>query len=507
MRLVMELGGAIAVAALIALPAVARAAESEPIGVFSGQTNVGPAKIPGGARFDAETGVYTIEASGTNMWAERDEFHFVWKQMKGDFTLRARVQLLGDGVDPHRKLGWIVRETLDADSPYVDVAVHGDGLTSLQFRRSAGAETEQIQSAVSAPDVVQISRKAGRYEMAVARFGDTFTTDGLEDVELKDEVYVGLFVCSHNPEVTETATFRDVRIVVPAPDDLVPYRDYIGSNLEILDVESGDRQIVHQVHDSLQAPNWTPDGRHLIYNRNGKLYRFELTTREVTPLDTGFADRNNNDHVLTFDGTMLGISHHTEENDGRSIVYTLPASGGTPKKITREGPSYLHGWSPDNRYLVYTAERGNDNYDIYRSPAEGGEEVRLTDHPALDDGPEYTPDGEHIYFNSTRSGLMQLWRMKPDGSDQEQVTDDDLNNWFPHLSPDGKRIVFISYRKGDVDPADHPFYKHVYLRLMPSQGGEAKVIAYVYGGQGTINVPSWSPDGKKVAFVSNTVME
>jgi len=509
MRFTTELAAFTVVAALMALMAVTEKATAAdgPIGAFSDQTNVGPAAIPGTARYDGQSGVYTIEASGTNMWAERDEFHFVWKKMSGDFTLRARVELLGEGVDPHRKIGWIVRKSLEADSPYVDAAIHGDGLTSLQFRRAPGAETEQVEFGLSAPDVVQLSRNGGRYEMAVAQFGDTFTTEELESVDLGDEVYVGLFVCSHNPEVTETATFRDVRIVVPAPADLVPYRDYIGSNLEILDVDTGDRQILHRVEDSFQAPNWTPDGKYLIYNRNGKLYRFELATREVTELDTGFADRNNNDHVLTFDGTMLGISHHAEENDGRSIVYTLPATGGTPKKITQEGPSYLHGWSPDNQYLVYTAERGNDNYDIYRRPAQGGDEVRLTDDPALDDGPEYTRDGEYIYFNSTRSGLMQLWRMKPDGSEQEQLTDDEFNNWFPHVSPDGQRAVFISYRKGDVDPADHPFYKHVYLRIMPRDGGEAKVIAYVYGGQGTINVPSWSPDGNKVAFVSNTVME
>ena len=140
-------------------------------------------------------------------------------------------------------------------------------------------------------------------------------------------------------------------------------------------------------------------------------------------------------------------------------------------------------------------------WDIYRISANGGEETRLTTHDALDDGPEYTPDGEWIYFNSTRSGLMQLWRMRPDGSQQEQVTNDGFNNWFPHISPDGQWIAFISY-SDEIEPTDHPWYKHVYLRLMPIDGGEPKVLAYVYGGQGTINVPSWSPDSEHVAFVS-----
>jgi TolB protein len=134
---------------------------------------------------------------------------------------------------------------------------------------------------------------------------------------------------------------------------------------------------------------------------------------------------------------------------------------------------------------------------------QGGQEQQLTTAKGLDDGPEYTPDGKYIYFNSNRNGTMQIWRMKPDGSDQEQITNDEYNNWFPHISPDGKSIVIISFPK-DVSPGDHPFYKRVCIRSMPASGGVPRVLAYVYGGQGTINVPSWSPDSKKIAFVSNT---
>lgn len=140
---------------------------------------------------------------------------------------------------------------------------------------------------------------------------------------------------------------------------------------------------------------------------------------------------------------------------------------------------------------------------MYKISREGGNEIRLTTAEGLDDGSEYTPDGSYIYFNSVRTGTMQIWRMKPDGSDQEQVTHDPLNNWFPHISPDGKWIVFITFGN-DVDPSDHPFYKHVYLRMMPTSGGKPKVVAYLYGGQGTMNVPSWSPDSRKIAFVSNS---
>lgn len=479
--------------------------QSNSLGVFESQTDVGSVLHPGAASYDPEKEEYLITGSGTNMWFDRDEFHFVWKRMTGNFILRTRAHFVGQGVDPHRKIGWIVRPSLDTDSPHVNAAVHGDGLTSLQFRRSKGDSTKEVRSSVNGADIIQLERKGNTYIMSVARFGDSFATEQIADLALGDEVYVGLAVCSHNKDVTEQGVFRDVRIIVPAKDDFVPYRDYIGSNLEILEVAGGARKIVHRSPESLQAPNWTPDGKALIYNHNGRLYRFDLGQKLPELLNTDFATSNNNDHVLSFNGKMIAISHHSAEDENRSIIYTLPIQGGKPKRVTAQGPSYLHGWSPDGKFLVYVGGR-NDEYDIYKISANGGEEVRLTTTPGLDDGPEYTPDSKYIYFNSVRSGTMQIWRMKPDGSDPEQVTNDEFNNWFPHISPDGKWIVILSFSK-DVDPSDHPFYKQVYLRLMPAEGGTPKVIAYVYGGQGTINVPSWSPDSKKLAFVSNTVMK
>ena len=501
----------IAVVAWASLVGSAAVCQEPRLGQFEGRGDVGSPKISGSATYNAVSQEYAFAASGVNMWAQRDEFHFAWKRMKGDFILQARVELLGKGVDPHRKLGWIVRSNLDEDSPYADVAVHGDGLTSLQYRRAKGAITEQIESPVKGPDVIQLERKGNTYTLSAARFGDLFTTSQLSDLSLGDDVYVGLFLCSHNPDVVEKAVFRDVRIIRPAKEGFVPYRDYIGSHLEILDLESGHRQLVYSSTQPFEAPNWTKDGSALIYNSSGssdgrgRLYRFDLATRQPSLIDTAFANRNNNDHVLSFDGTMIGISDQST-NEGRSTIFTLPAGGGTPKRITALSPSYLHGWSPDGKYLVYTGGR-NDEFDIYKIAADGSSpETRLTDFKGLDDGPEYTPDGKYIYFNSTRSGTMQIWRMKPDGKDPEQVTKDEYNNWFPHMSPDGQWIAFITFPK-EVDPADHPYYKRVYLRLMPIEGGTPRVIAYVYGGQGTINVPSWSPDGKMLAFVSNTAME
>jgi Tol biopolymer transport system component len=327
-------------------------------------------------------------------------------------------------------------------------------------------------------------------------------TEQVTDVNLGDDVYVGLFVCSHNADVAETGVFRDVQISVPAREGLVQYREYLGSSLEILDVASGRREVIYTSPKSLQAPNWTPDGKTLIYNSEGLMYNFNLATKKPTVINTGEVKNNNNDHVLSFDGKMLGLSSGVEKLGG-SIIYTVPVSGGTPKQVTPKGPSYLHSWSPDAGTLLFTGQRNNE-FDIYAVPARGGKEVQLTTAKGLDDGPEYTPDGKYIFFNSNRSGNMRIWRMKADGSDQEAVTNDDYRDWFPHISPDGKWIAFVSFLKDEVTPGDHPFYKHVYIRLMPITGGKPKVIAYVYGGQGTMNTPSWSPDGKRLAFISNT---
>ena len=477
-----------------------------PLADFDGHGDVGSPKIAGTAAYDPVTQDYSIAAAGANMWGPRDEFHFVWKRMTGDFILQTRVAFVGRGVEAHRKAGLMVRPNQDADAPYVDAVVHGDGLTSLQFRRAGGAVTEERPSAIKGAEVLQLERRGGTYIMSAAKFGEPFTDTEIADVNLGDDLLVGLVLCSHNADVTERAILSNVRLIKPARDGFVPYRDYLGSVLEVLDVESGHRQVLQRSEQPFEAPNWTTDGRSLIYNTSGRgdgrgrLVRFDLATRQGTPIDTGTSNRNNNDHVLSFDGRMLGIS---DQSAGQSAVYTVPVGGGQPKRITPLTPSYLHGWSPDGKTLVYTGGRDKE-YDVYSIAADGsGTERKLTDVKGLDDGPEFAPDGNCIYFNSVRSGTMQIWRMKPDGSNPVQLTDDGWNNWFPHVSPDGRWIAFISFPK-DVDPSDHPYYKRVLLRLMPAAGGAPRVIAYVYGGQGTLNVPSWSPDGKRLAFVSNS---
>ena len=499
------------------LALAARAADT-PVGQFAASGDIGAPDIAGATTYDPTLQTYRMSASGINLWNKSDQFQFAWNKLKGDFILRARVELIGQGVDPHRKLGWMVRSTLDADSAYADACVHGDGLTSLQYRRTKGAITEQVELPIKGGDVIQFERRGNTYIFSSAHYGEPFVSATLADLDLGEEVNVGLFLCSHNPKVKEEALVRDVRIIIPPKAGYVPYRDYIGAHLEILNVHTGKLEIVHSSPEQFEAPNWMPDGRTLIVNvsgpglNKGQLKTFDLVNKTIAPLDTGTIGRNNNDHVLTFDGKMLGVSIHTEADKGRSVIYKVSSKGGTPVRVTKNSPSYFHSFSPDGKWMVYTGGRRDkpddkgDKYDIYKIPADGGEEIRLTSSPGLSDGPEFTPDGKYIYFNSTRSGLMQIYRMKPDGSEQEQVTNDGFNNWFPHLSPDGRWIVLISFLP-DVKPDQHPYYQQCYLRLMPIGGGQPRVIAYVFGGQGTINVPSWSPDSTRVAFVSNTQME
>ncbi len=283
-----------------------------------------------------------------------------------------------------------------------------------------------------------------------------------------------------------------------------PAEPVVESRLEVVSIETGAREVVHTSREHFEAPNWSSDGRSFLINAGGLLYELPRGGGQPRPIDTGFAKQLNNDHGLSPDGAQLVISDQTR---GASTIYVLPAKGGTPRQVTARAPSYWHGWSPDGTTLAYCAERGG-NYDVYTIAADATnstDEKRLTTAPGLDDGPDYSPDGRTIYFNSVRTGRMAIWRMNADGSEQRQLSfDDAYGDWFPHPSPDGKWIVFLSYDKG---VEGHPANKDVALRLMPAEGGEARVLARLFGGQGTLNVPSWSPDSKSLAFVSYRLVE
>ncbi len=278
-------------------------------------------------------------------------------------------------------------------------------------------------------------------------------------------------------------------------------RDNDQSLLEVYNIETGERKLLAYFDYVIEAPNWSKDGKSLYYNSKGHIYKYDFESGESALIDTGICDNCNNDHVLSEDGKYIAVSHTTRD-DNLSRVYILPTEGGEATLVTPMRPCYLHGWSPDGSTLTYCAER-NGEFDIYTLPAKGGIEKRLTNAPGLNDGPEFDPSGEYIWFNSVRTGLMQAYRMKADGSEQTQMTfDENANTWFPHVSPDGKKVVMLAYRKGDLRPGDHVPDKNVELRIMDADGSNVKTVVKLFGGQGTINVNSWSPDSKQFAFVS-----
>jgi hypothetical protein len=467
-----------------------------PLGIFEDQTDVGVVLHPGSVSFDAAAQRYTVVGSGENMWSTRDAFHYLWKKATGDLSLAADISFPDVGKEPHRKACLVIRQNLDADSAYVDVALHGDGLTSLQFRESRGAATHEVQSNVSAPARLCIQKRGKYATMYLAPRGEELHFSGAAVRLLFEEpFYVGIGVCAHNKDVTETAVFSKVELKTSlAPSGKPPV---LYSTLETQALSSTDRRVVYVTPTRIEAPNWLRDGRTLIYNSGGRIYRIPVAGGKPEVIDTGFATRCNNDHGVSPDGSRLVISDQSQGQHS-SLIYTLPITGGTPMLVTPSGPSYWHGWSPDGKTLAFCGQR-QGKFDVYTIPADGGPETRLTTAKGLDDGPEYSPDGRYIYFNSERTGRMQIWRMRPDGTAQEPITSDEFNNWFPHPSPDGRYLVFLSYDKA---VAGHPANQDVTLRRMALNNKRIDVLGRFFGGQGTINVPCWSPDSRRIAFVT-----
>ena len=492
-----------------------------PIGIFENHADIGNPKIAGSAGYDEATQTYDISGAGYNIWFNRDEFHYVYKRISGDFILTADFQFTGDTAraEGHRKIGWMIRESADDDAMSMNACNHLDGLTVLQWRALKGAFMRDPEDELFLPkkggQTIQLERIGKKITMRIAHPGEPLQTAvSFNMTDLRDSVLVGLYICSHDSNALARARVWNVRIDRPlfteysSNPHVVNHevRDVLGCRLEIMDAATGVRKVIRESPGRFEAPNWTPDGKKLLFNENGSLYTIPIEGGTPEKLNTGAESSNNNDHVISFDGKMLGISSHREGlPGGGSTVYTLPLGGGEPALVTENTPSYLHGWSPDGKDILIVAQRGGSRiFNLYRVSLKDHKETALTTNTSGHvDGPEYSPDGKYIYYNANATGTMQIWRMKPDGSEKEQITFDQYNNWFPHLSPNGKWMAFISFLP-DIDPNGHPSYKRVMLRLMPAAGGAPRVIASLYGGQGTINVPSWSPDSKYLAFVSNS---
>jgi TolB protein len=390
---------------VLLLAGILRAQNAPPasLGIFEGHIDLGTVLHQGSAVFDAASKSYKLSGSGENMWLARDDFQFVWKKVTGDLSLAATIELLGSGGDNHRKAVLMIRQSLDSDSPYADAALHGNGLTSLQFRETKGAPTHEIEATISGPKRLSIEKRGDRFYLFVSPDAGTPMSfaGGSAKVSLSPPFYVGIGVCAHNKDSVQQAAFTDVELKAGAPQTVERF-----STVQTVAVASTDARVAFVTHDALDSPNWSPDGTAILFNNAGKLLQ-------------------------------------------------IPAEGGSPQPAEGDLP---------------------DSY-----------------------GQERSPDGRYLYLSSTRSGTTQIWRTGADGSNAEQLTHDDQNNASPHLSPDGQQLLFLSYPSHDAVLVANT---DVSLSVLTVADRKVRIVAKFTAGPGSISAHPWSPDGKRVTFIS-----
>jgi TolB protein len=495
-----RLACSLCVAATVALSVNAPGARAQAIGIFAGQSDVGSVTPPGTAQYDLNTGVYSITSAGANLWATTDGFHFVWKKAQGDLSLTADIDFpvkTGEH-SPHRKAVLMFRQTLDADGAYVDVAQHGVGLTALQFRETKGGATGSIELNIDPPARVRLEKRGDVFTLFVSLHGEPLHAAGAAfKLHLDEPFYAGIGLSSHDVHAQEMATFTHLEFEQLAPPAATAPMT-LESSLEAIEVDSGRATIAFAGSGNAQAPNWSRDGSTLVYNQDGKIYSISADGKGMPQaIDTGTATGCNGSHGFSPDGKWLAITCTTPGNPGNR-VYLIPAAGGAPRMVTANRDSYFHSWSPDGKTILFTRpDHGAGN--IYSISVDGGAETALTTGTGISDDPDYTPDGAFIYFNTDRWGGMQIARMHADGSHVEQMTFDSFRNWTPHPSPDGKSVVFLSY---GPEVTTHASNKDIALRILSTSDGTTRVLTKLVGGNGSMNVPNWSPDSKRLAFVS-----
>jgi Tol biopolymer transport system component len=481
------------------------ASQSKPLrlGVFEGQTDVGQEAPAGRGTFDGARGAYQVEAAGANMWSTVDAFHFVWKKVSGDVSLAADMAFPSATGDPspHRKAVLMFRQTLDADGVYADAAQHGSGMTALQYRRERGATTQDIELNIESPRQIRLEKRGDTITMFLSNHGEPPHQVGASiKLHFEGEFYAGIGVCSHNKDVVETATFGNVKLETLKPQS-ESGQPVLYSTLQTIGIEDNFRRaiVVATRPGKMEAPNWSRDGKTLIFNRDGHIWTIPAEGGTAAIVNTGAATNCTGSHGLSPDGKWLSISC-SMPGKPETRIYIVPSAGGEPRLLTENPSSYFHSWSPDGKTIAFTRPNHSGGGNILSIPFEGGAETALTTGNGMSDDPDYAADGKWIYFNSDRAGgLMQIWRMRPDGSGAEQVTSDDFNNWTPHPSPDGKSIVIVSFGK---EVKGHPANKDIALRIVNVSDGKTRVLVNIVGGAGSDNVPNWAPDGTHLAFVS-----
>ena len=471
------------------------------LGIFESQSDVGSVTPPGKLAYDSATGVYTIDSAGANLWSTVDGFHFVWKKVSGDVALTANIAfpLTPAGASPHRKAFLMFRQTLDPDSLYADAAIHGNGETALQYRRNQGDTTQDIAFNLGAPRTLRLEKRGDTITLFISLHGEPLHQAGASiKLHFDEPFYAGIGVCAHNKDAVERATFANVELK-PLTPPATPAKLALYSTLQTIAIDNNARMamVVLTERARIEAPNWSRDGKSLIFTRDGKLWTIPVGGGDATPIDIGGLNDCTGSHGLSPDGKWLAMTCTMASNPGRR-VYMVPSGGGAPRVVTEHPDSYFHSWSPDGKTIAFTRpSHGSGN--IYAISVDGGPETALTTGSGISDDPDYSPDGQYIYFNSDRTGSMEIWRMRADGSQPIQVTFDGMSSWTPHPSPDGKSILLLSFGKGVTG---HPANKDVTLRIVNVADGKIRDLVHIVGGSGSDNVPNWSPDGTHFAFVS-----
>jgi TolB protein len=490
--------------ALYAAAGAGAAQDSAELGEFAAQSDVGFVTAAGNARYSAGSDTYTLTGAGANTWYHVDDFHYLWKKMSGDVALTAEIRFppvaYHHQPDPHRKGILMFRQTLDSGGIYAAAALHGSGMTALQYRRERGANSEDIELNIDTPQIVRIEKRGDAFTLYLSMKGEPLHPVGASiTLHLKTPFYVGLGVVSHDVDTVDKVEFRRVRLQALAPlTKGAPQVRY--STLRTIQTEDQYRRavVIRTGTALMQSANWLPHNPNISVYEGGHMlaipYLEPAAGGEARIINTGSLVDCSGNYGLSPDGRWLAVS--CEQAHGAAHqVYVLPAGGtGTARQVTHGAQSFFHAWSPDSKTMAFT-RGGASKADIFTVPAAGGEVRQLT-HDTINDGPDYSPDGKFIYFDSSRSGQLQIWRMRTDGGAAEQITADDCRNSSPHLSPDGKSLAYLAQAPGAGDAIGAAAVKIVTL-----SDGLIRTLTQLQGNRDSFSMYGWG-DNHHVAFVS-----
>lgn len=495
-----------AAVALFVMAGVVQSLHGQAVGAFENQSDVGAVEPAGTGGFDAARGVYTLTSAGENLWGRRDGFHFVWRRVEGNQALTAEIDfpVKSGAHNPHRKAVLIFRQSLDAGAAYADVAVHGVGLTALQYREQPNAVTDDFELNIELPRKVRLEKVGDRITMYVSRHGEPLHPVGASiRMHFEGAFYAGIGLCSHEAAQVEKAEFAHVMLERPAVA-AAGEKPAVTSAIETISVGDEFRRVQILATEAAQydAPIWSRDGKRILFTRNGKLATVAAEGGPVREFAID-AERCSGSHGFSPDGKWLAATCN-KAGSHEAHIYLVPAEGGKARQLTQLPGAYFHSWSPDGKTILFTRMEPGGALNIHAIAATGGEERALTAGKGVSDDPDYSADGAWIYFNSDRAGgPMQIWRMRADGAGAEPVTRDERNNWTPHPSPDGKRLLMLSYAP---EEKGHPGNRPVALRLLDLGTGALRTLIETTGGNGTDNVNNWAPDGEHMVWANFEVL-